>query len=166
MLRLRQPELTDTVRLVELLNNPNMRKTSYNLPYPYHSLDALRWINASRLGADQLIEVFGEGVVGNISLNVEPKHMRASIGYWVGEPYWGRGYATAAAKQVIEFAFENLGLRKVYAVHGPDNPASARVMEKIGMTQEGTLLKHAVLGGLSRDCVYWGIFNPEYEDKS
>jgi RimJ/RimL family protein N-acetyltransferase len=69
---------------------------------------------------------------GTVSL-VSIKNSHAELGYWVGEPYWKNGYCTEAAKALIEFAFTRLGIVKVVAEHLSSNPASGRVMEKIGM---------------------------------
>lgn len=62
-----------------------------------------------------------------------PSFYEKVLGYWVGESYWKKGYCTEAAKALIEFAFSRLGIVKVTAEHLSSNPASGRVMEKIGM---------------------------------
>ncbi len=65
----------------------------------------------------------------------------AELGYWVGVPYWGRGYATEAAAAVVEFGFRVLALERIWARAFARNPASSRVLEKIGMAHEGTQRK-------------------------
>ncbi|MFK8043606.1 GNAT family N-acetyltransferase, partial [Congregibacter sp.] len=72
-------------------------------------------------------------LIGAIGLhNFEP--LRAELGYWLGEPFWGDGYCTEAAKAMIKFSFKNLGLESVTAEHLSSNPASGGVMRKLGMT--------------------------------
>ena len=59
------------------------------------------------------------------------------MGYWIGLPYWNNGYCTEAARAVVDFAFTDLGLHRIFAHHLVRNPASGRVMQKIGMRFEG-----------------------------
>ena len=84
----------------------------------------------------------GGELIGAIGIDVEPEHARAELGYWIGVPYWGRGYATEAAAALVTRAFEVLGLQRVFAYHFTTNPASGRVLQKIGMRHEGTRRKH------------------------
>ena len=57
----------------------------------------------------------------------------AELGYWIGEPYWNRGYCSEAAKSLVQFAFEKLAVKNIMAEHLSSNPASGRVMQKLGM---------------------------------
>jgi [ribosomal protein S5]-alanine N-acetyltransferase len=77
-------------------------------------------------------------VIGAIGLSLTPRHARGEIGYWVGLPYWGQGYATEAARALVHFGFSRLGLHRVQARHLSRNPASGRVLQKLGMALEGT----------------------------
>jgi ribosomal-protein-alanine N-acetyltransferase len=67
--------------------------------------------------------------------------------YWIGVPYWGKGYATEAAREAVRYAFEDLGLHRLYAAHFGSNPASGKVMRKIRMSYEGTLRGHHKMWG-------------------
>ena len=73
--------------------------------------------------------------------------LTAEIGYWLGEPFWGRGLATAAVSAFTAHAFANLGLRRVFARVLDWNPASARVLEKCGYVLEGRLRRGAIKDG-------------------
>lgn len=84
---------------------------------------------------------------------------QGEVAYWIGEPYWGRGYATEAAKAILQFAFEEKKLHKVFARYFSTNIASGRVMKKIGMEQEGILKEHIIKEGKYEDLVYYGILN-------
>ncbi len=84
------------------------------------------------------------------------------MAYWIGEPYWGKGYGTEALRAMIDFAFIEKNLHRVYARYFKSNPASGRVMEKAGMTKEGVLKDHVYKEGAFEDLVYYGMVNPTY----
>ena len=77
-------------------------------------------------------DINSKRLLGTVSF-VGIKDSEAELGYWIGEPYWKKGYCTEATKALVEFAFTNLGIVKIVAKHLSSNPASGRVMEKIGM---------------------------------
>ncbi|MEK4006743.1 GNAT family N-acetyltransferase [Paenibacillus sp. FSL H3-0333] len=91
-----------------------------------------------------------------------PSHHNGEIGYWIGEAHWGHGYGTEAARAVIEFAFTEKKYHKVYARHFASNPASGRIMQKCGMTYEGTLKDQIHKINSYEDLVYYGIVNPAH----
>ena len=72
-------------------------------------------------------------------------------------PYWGRGYATEAARAVVAYAFDELGLNRVFAFHFTNNPASGRVLQKIGMRHEGTRRAHTRKDGAFLDSESYAI---------
>jgi RimJ/RimL family protein N-acetyltransferase len=75
----------------------------------------------------------------------------AEIGYWLGEPFWGRGVMTAAVKAVTAEAFREFDLRRIFALPFADNPGSIRVLEKAGYALEGRLRHSAIKDGVVRD---------------
>jgi ribosomal-protein-alanine N-acetyltransferase len=88
-----------------------------------------------------------------------PQHdverVSAEIGYWVGEPFWGRGIATEALKAMTVFAIERHDLKRVFAVPFASNVASCRVLEKAGYALEGRLRHSAIKDGALQDqCQY------------
>lgn len=106
-------------------------------------------------------------VIGSIGLHKDekrPKMKSRMIGYVLHEDYWGKGYMVEAVEAMFDFAFNELGLDLVAAVHYPDNPQSKRVMEKCGMTYEGTL-RHAgtVYNGTVRDHCCYSILKEEFD---
>lgn len=117
--------------------------TTLNVPHPYRDGVAESWIGTHRAAweggtaAVFAIEQPSVGLVGAVGLELSAQHRRGELGYWIGRPYWGRGFATEAARAVIAFAFETLELHRVQAMHFTRNPASGRVLEKAGMTVEG-----------------------------
>ena len=70
-------------------------------------------------------------------------HSSAELGYWVRESHWGRGYATEAGREILDFGFASLKLHRIHARHLVRNPASGRVLQKLGMRREG-IHRHAV----------------------
>jgi RimJ/RimL family protein N-acetyltransferase len=121
-----------------LASHPDIAATTL-LPHPYPEDGAIRFVEdlvlperaAGRLYAFVMLDA-GE-VVGHVSLkNVDRERGEAEVGYWVGRPYWGRGYASRAVRDIAAFAFEDLGLRRLYAHVLAYNPASGRVLEKAG----------------------------------
>jgi RimJ/RimL family protein N-acetyltransferase len=82
-------------------------------------------------------------------LAISREHSRAELGYWIGVPYWRRGFATEAGRSIVRFGFEELGLHRVQARHLERNPASGSVLRKLGMQLEG-IHRHAVRK--------WGVF--------
>ncbi len=112
-----------------------------SIPHPYPPGAAAEWIaKATARGKDH---VFGsalqdEGLIGTVGLHLNPDHDFAEMGYWVGVPFWGRGYVPEAARAAIGWAFANLPVHRIQAAHFTRNPASGRVLLKLGMTHEGT----------------------------
>lgn len=105
----------------------------------------------------------GSIFLGIVGLTVQREHNRAELGYWIGVPYWSNGYATEAAVAILGFAFRELVLHRVYAVRLSRNPASGRVLEKIGMNHEGRRRQHILKWGTYEDVEEYGITCDEYE---
>lgn len=119
-------------------------ENTLSIPYPYPPGAAAEWITshveqrAAGRSAPFAVERLADGaLLGAAGLDLEPEHAAAELGYWIGTPYWGSGYATEAARAVIAYAFDSLGLHRVHARHFARNPASGRVLEKLGLRHEG-----------------------------
>lgn len=142
--------------------------TTANIPHPYREETAVEWIAchegwwAAREQVVFAIETSSEPVIGAIGLVLAPPHRRAELGYWIGVPFWGRGFATEAARAVVGFGFEELGLRRIQAIHFATNPASGRVLAKTGFTVEGLLRSHAVKWDVAYDVVVSGLLRAEW----
>jgi len=128
-----------------LASHPEIASNT-TLPEPYPDNGAEQWIEHLRPRRDEgreyafaIMNAEGElvGVTGLDSIGDDT----AELGYWVGKPHWNQGYATAAARKTIRFAFEELGLQSVFARPLQDNIPSRRVLEKIGF-EEGPLETH------------------------
>lgn len=131
--------LADGPEVQKLAGNQNVSRTTLNIPYPYEDGMAEQWISthsgnwANKKSAAFAIRLIsGHELIGDVSL-VEIHEKQAELGYWIGEPYWGKGYCTEAAKALVQYAIREMGIDKIVAEHLSTNPASGRVMEKIGM---------------------------------
>jgi [ribosomal protein S5]-alanine N-acetyltransferase len=91
-----------------------------------------------------------------------PEHARAELGYVLSREHWGKGLMPEAVRAVIAFGFEKLSLNRVEARCIAENTASARVMEKAGMTYEGTLREREFIKGAYRDIKLYSILRREY----
>ena len=148
---LRPFESTDIDRVAGLVNDEELLRNLRDFRWPYTRDDAQQWVE--RLPADwetgksAVFAICLNGfappqLVGSIGLVFEQPSNRAEIGYWIGREYWGQGIATEASVSMLDFAFSELGLHRVYAECLTRNPASAAVLKKVGMTEEGLLRGH------------------------
>ena len=119
--------------------------TTLTMPHPYPAGGGASWIathaeNWSRNGvlALAICNRRSNELLGAISLDIDAMHRHGEIGYWIGARYWGNGYATEATQAILEYAFTDLRLHRVQARHFIRNPASGRVLQKVGMKLEGT----------------------------
>lgn len=130
--------------------------------------------NLERAAAEPRLEyVFGvvprgmDRLIGTIGIYLPtPDAHLAMLGYAYDRSVWGRGYATEAALAMLELAFDVLAVRRVWASCDPMNTGSARVLEKVGMTLEGTLRHDMNIRGDLRDSAVWGILEREWRTRT
>ena len=146
----------DEAALARHADNRNVsRNMRDRFPYPYTAADAREWI--TRVSAQEPVANFaivvGGEVVGGIGLEPGADVFRrsAEVGYWLGEPFWGRGLATEALRAVTEYAFRTFDICRLEAGVFEWNPASARVLEKAGYELEGRLRKNVTKDGQTID---------------
>jgi [ribosomal protein S5]-alanine N-acetyltransferase len=167
---LRLFRLEDAAEVQRLAGAFEIADTTLNIPHPYPDGAAEEWISTHPGGFEQGLQVTfaitlqDQGtLVGAIGLVMNPKFSRAEIGYWTGVPYWSKGYTSEAAAEILRFGFENLGLNRIYAYYLTRNPASGRVMQKIGMVYEGTLRQHARSGERFEDLHLYAILKSDWQ---
>jgi ribosomal-protein-alanine N-acetyltransferase len=97
---------------------------------------------------------------GSVGLYRDGPH-HAELGFAVSRERWGQGYATEAARAILDFGFADLGLRRIYATCRPENVGSSRVLEKIGMSREGRLRDHVLIRGDWRDSLLYAAVTPD-----
>ncbi|HET9864823.1 MAG TPA: GNAT family protein [Steroidobacteraceae bacterium] len=148
----REWEPADRPSLVSLANNRRVwLNLAHRFPHPYTGADADAWFG---LLADMprpthwAIDVDGKAV-GGIGIDIrEGIHARnAMFGYWLGEPYWGRGIMTAAVRTTAEFVLDEFDLVRLESLVFEWNPASMRVLEKCGFQREGVMRKSVIKDG-------------------
>jgi len=169
-LKLRAFQMDDAPRVQEHVGEREIAKTTANIPHPYEDGMAEEWISthaeafSKRKGLVFAIDLRPEGsLIGAIGLELHMIHEGAELGYWIGKPYWNQGYCTEAACEVLRYGFECLGLNRIQARHMSKNPASGRVMEKLGMSREGTLRQSLKRFGKFEDAIMYSILREEYD---
>lgn len=138
-LTLRMPCREDLAALVPLISDYDVAKNLAVVPHPYTEADGAGWLErmAERKAADgDDWAVLHDGAFIGIC-SVTRYQGRLSLGYWLGKPYWGRGYATEAAEVVVSYAFATHDAFALVSGYFVDNPASGRVLEKLGFEPAG-----------------------------
>jgi RimJ/RimL family protein N-acetyltransferase len=169
-LTLRLPARSDIPALMPLIGAREVAATTLRIPHPYTEADAEDFIagtqeellNGSGLRLGIIVRE-SDTLCGGVGLRVEPDHRRAELGYWIGVPYWAKGYATEAAGAMLKYGFDTLQLHRIFASHFADNLASARVLRKIGMRHEGRLRGHILKWGEFLDIEMYGMAASDVE---
>jgi [ribosomal protein S5]-alanine N-acetyltransferase len=130
----------DIPELVPLIGAREVAATTLRIPHPYTEENARAFL-ALRQEPGKIwlaTTLRGDGrQIGGIGLRVDDQHQHAELAYWLGVPYWGNGYATEGAREILRYGFEDLGLHRIFASHFEHNPASGRILVKLGMRYEG-----------------------------
>jgi RimJ/RimL family protein N-acetyltransferase len=133
------------------------------LPYPYTKKDAKEYITSVLLADKSKTFAFAitleDKVIGSIGIfRCDNIHFRtAEMGYYIGEPYWGNGYATSAVRQACKYVFENSDIIRIFAEPFAHNIGSCRVLEKADFQCEGTLHCNAVKNGMILDMKMYAL---------
>jgi ribosomal-protein-alanine N-acetyltransferase len=130
-------------------------------PYPYTPENADAWLaHVKDLDPETHYAIASPTeCVGGIGFTIKPdiNRLSAEIGYWLGEPFWGRGISTRAVEAVTEYAFSNFDLVRVYAEVFSSNGASIRVLERAGYVYEGRLRKYVIKDGEILDMLIYAV---------
>lgn len=135
---MRSPRLTyrelrpnDAARITDLAGDWDVARMTARIPYPYSVPQACEWIGS--LEPDEVVRVIeldGE-LIGAVGYN-SAADGTVEFGYWIGRPWWGRGYATEAAETLVRHCFDTIGVPRLTCCHFVDNPASQRIITKLG----------------------------------
>lgn len=161
MLNLVEYNLLHLPRLIEYLNDEEVTKWLCNVPSPYTQEHANRWLEfcrecrISRTCYPRAIEL-DRLMIGHIELKLIFQHS-AEIGYWLGRHYWNQGYATTAVREMLNFAFIDLKLKRIQAHVLDGNITSIKVLKKCGFEYEGYLKKSHTQGDKFVDSLLYGI---------
>jgi len=155
-------EKSDAESLVKYADN---RKIWLNLrdifPHPYSRDDAQHWIDfcLSQEPVRNFAITAADDAIGGIGLVFgEDVHCQtAELGYWLGEPFWGRGIMSRAVTSFTEYAFKKFQLKRIFAEPFASNQASRRVLEKAGYTLEGVMKKSVFKNGQILDQALYAV---------
>jgi len=143
-LKLRPFALSDAPAVQRLAGVPEVADMTTHIPYPYADGMAEAWIRTHQEQMERgevsvfaVTDAASDKLLGAVGLTLDPRQPCAELGYWIGKPFWGCGYATEAVRAILLHGFQQLGLRRIHACHFARNPASGRVMQKAGMRRQG-----------------------------
>lgn len=165
---IRRWRMEDAGELAELVNNKNiLNNLRDGIPYPYGVKDAEEFI-AAMLASDPekafpFAITVNDRVIGSIgAFRCDNVHARtAELGYYLGEPYWGKGFATGAVRQISRFIFAQTDILRIFAEPFAYNAASCRVLEKAGFQLEGIMRSNAVKNGVVVDMKLYALVREE-----
>ncbi len=136
------PTENEAICVTALLQEEAVVKMLARMPWPYSETDYQVWLEKSRkdrqAGSEYafLLHHASYGVVGSVGMQHVAEDIW-EIGYWIGKPFWGQGFVSEAAQGLIRWAEENLSVTRFVSGHIVDNPASGRVLEKLGFHPVG-----------------------------
>jgi len=146
---MRAPRESDIPALVQLADNLHVAQMLARMPHRYGEPEARAFIAMSgqkQPGASYALTLAGTGTfVGCAGLNVKDRGLE--LGYWIGEPYWKRGYATEAAHALVDLAFRSTGIQVLHVSVRVINPASRRVIHKCGFQYAGQGMMNSIVAG-------------------
>ncbi len=158
----------DLPAVLPLVQHQAVAATTLRIPHPCSPADLQKWFEhhqadtkAGRVTRWVMVDK-SDALVGMIKLTLRPEFESAELGYWVGQPYWGRGYATEAAQGVIQYGFEKLKLNRIEAYAMVQNGASFRIFDKLGMKEEGHHRQIIKKNGVFTDAKSYSILRAEW----
>lgn len=164
-----RPFQTSDVEVVHRLAGSQDVAAGTFLPHPMDRQAAQNWITervedqAAGRGVTFAITLAESGqVIGSIGMELVAAHEQGRLSYWLGNPYWNKGYGTDAVTALVGYGFNNLKLHRIYAPHFHTNPASGRVLQKVGMTHEGRLREHYLRFGQRIDVELYGMLREDF----
>lgn len=150
---LRPMQRSDVSAIVALAGDEAVATKTASIPYPLTIREAEGWLDRHLRSGGGRELVFAiehkedQTFLGAIGLMIPRAREPAPMGYWLGRPFWNRGYMTEAIRRLLHHAFDELDVTAVRAAAYPDNPASMRVQEKVGMTFVGREMEPAPARG-------------------
>jgi len=168
-LTLRPFAVADAIDVSRLAGTAEVFDTTENIPHPYTLEAAESWI--ATLAADYasgnqiscaICAKSGGDLLGGVGLRFDQRNRRGTLGYWLAVEAWGKGYATESAREVMRWGFEDYGLNRITAQYLLRNPASGRVMEKLGMQQEAILRSWAYKHDVFEDVAQWYVLATDF----
>ena len=165
-LQLRAYSEAEIPELVPLIGAREIAANTLRIPHPYteqHARDFLAQIRTDVEFRFAVILRESGRLCGGVGLRPAAQHQHAELGYWIGVPYWGNGYATEATRELLRYGFENLGFHRIFASHFKNNVASGRILKKLGMRYEGCQREHLCKWDQFIDLELYGLLRQEWE---
>jgi len=160
----------DIPAIVQYAGNKKISDYTSHIPFPYEEKDAIFWLNQAqegyRNGTHLTLGIHlksSSAFIGGIGLTINQRYNRAELGYWIAEAEWNKGFTSEAAKALIDYAFQEMGLHKITSSYMSMNPASGKVMEKCGMHKEGEQKDQILKNGVYLDLILYGLTIDQYE---
>ena len=170
---LRPFDVADAGDVQRLAGEWEIADTTLNIPHPYEDGMAEEWIATHKPRFEEgklcnfAVTLRDSGnLIGAIGLVITRRFDHAELGYWIGKPYWSKGFCTEAGRAVIAYGFTHLGLHRIHASYLARNPASGRVMRNLGMSREGVLPGHVKRWDKYEDLVLFGILKSDWKKRS
>ena len=129
---IKKPSEKHLKSLIKELNNWNISKWLIEVPYPYTVDDAKYWLKKSKQDEYSFNIYLKNKLIGGLSLTNQRENSKWELGYWIGEEYWGNGYAIEACENLISYFFSNTNNSIIYASHMKDNIKSKKIIIKLG----------------------------------
>ena len=129
---IKKPSEKHLKSLIKELNNWNISKWLIEVPYPYSIDDAKYWIKKTKQDQYSFNIYLKNKLIGGLSLTNQRENSKWELGYWIGEEYWGNGYAIEACENLISYFFSNTNNSIIYASHMKDNIKSKKIIIKLG----------------------------------
>lgn len=140
IVRLRRLTALDAPAIAAGLSDFDVAKNLTHVPHPYRLSDAEDWLaGPARSGSTLAAAISVDGAFAGVVALDGSEGAPAQLGYWLAKPFWGRGIATLAARGLVDFAYAATDLEEVAAARMVDNPASGRVLEKLGFRDAGRI---------------------------
>ena len=166
-INIREWEIEDAPDLVAAINNKKVLDNLRDgIPYPYTEKDAEEFITAMLSAVKDTQYAFAITCVGKVigSIGVFRRdnvhRLTGELGYYIGEPFWGKGITTEAVRQIRDYVFGNTDIVRIFAEPFAHNKASCRVLEKSGFQFEGLLRQNAIKNGQHMDMKMYAVLKP------
>ncbi|MGF1489857.1 MAG: GNAT family N-acetyltransferase [Prochloraceae cyanobacterium] len=168
---LRPFAIEDATVLTNLAGSKEIADTTISIPHPYRLDYAKNWIAkhsisfAEKTSVHFAIEIKETSqLIGSIELrDLDREHLQGELSLWIAKYFWGQGFATEAAKTILNYGFDRLNLNRISAYHMVRNLNSGKVLKKIGMKREGLLRQRVKKWGKFEDVLMYAIIAPDRE---
>ena len=157
-LSLRPLDPADAASIRALAGDFDVARMTGMIPHPYSERDALAWIDRAGQGDEGVVfAVARDGALIGCSGYMPMDAEHAEVGYWIGKPFWGEGFATEAVRAVVAHAFDAHGFAYVKAGHFVDNARSQRVLGKLGFSPDGEEMRDCAARGEPVQCLTYRL---------